>query len=142
MPHWSTAESIRQAMDPANIACLNDLLKQCDAKIVVSSSWRTTLRDMRRYLQTWGVRPLNRLLSSTPRFTDLRPRGDEIHAWLTGRAQDSIESFVIIDDQDDIEPYMARLVQTDRQVGLTPDNVTQALMLLGARRVPARVARH
>lgn len=41
-----------------------------------------------------------------------------------------IESFVILDDNDDMEPFMDRLVQTSWFAGLTQEDVKKAIKIL------------
>lgn len=55
-------------------------------------------------------------------------RGREIQAWLA--AQCEIESFVILDDSDDMEHLSGRLVQTTFDDGLSAEHAAAAIRLL------------
>jgi hypothetical protein len=64
----------------------------------------------------------------TPRlFGD---RGEEIQKWLDEHGE-NVESFVILDDDSDLEPYMSRSVIVDGEVGLTEADVNKAIVILG-----------
>lgn len=57
-------------------------------------------------------------------------RGKEIKSWLDNWNGDPVESFVIIDDDNDMNPFMDRLVQTSFNKGLQQKNVDKAIKLL------------
>jgi len=100
------------------IAALNLLLRKTEASIVITSSWRDnwTLRENAEFLERDGVLS-GRVLGKTPTLEE-KPRGIEIDAWLKS-APYTIESFVIVDDRDDMEMHSDRLVRVDPRVGLT-----------------------
>lgn len=112
------------------IACSNlqFILDQVpDAKIVVSSVWRT-----------WGMEALGQILNrngiDTTRLysvTGREPgvRGTQIKAWLERNPE--TKSFVIIDDDADMEPLMDRLVKTHSYHGLNLVEAEKAIELLG-----------
>lgn len=113
---------------PDCVAALNKILDQTGAKIVVSSSWRFEgLEAMRQHLKAWGVRA--RPIAMTP--TIFASRGMEIDKYL--RLHGRPESFVILDDDSDMEPYKDRLVQTEFEAGLTIRDAERAIELLEGR---------
>ena len=56
-------------------------------------------------------------------------RGTEVDSWLK-LAPYPVESFVILDDKDDMEMHRQRLVQVDPAIGLSVKEVRRALELL------------
>jgi hypothetical protein len=73
-----------------------------------------------------------KVIDVTPMLPGDFVRGREIEQWLNGPHPKSfdIKSFVIIDDDRDMEPFMDRLVQTDTHKGLTKETADQAILLL------------
>ena len=55
-------------------------------------------------------------------------RGQEIQSWLD--AHTDVGSFVILDDRDDMEPNMERLVRTLFSHGLTEENKRETIKML------------
>lgn len=112
--------------DPAAVAVLNRLTGESGAVIVLSSTRRNWagLEDLRMILGRAGVAA--ELLDKTP-YLRGRPRGEEVQAWLDGN---KVESYVILDDHDDMGYLADRLVQTDSAVGLTDADAERALRLL------------
>lgn len=110
------------------VAALNLALRQSDARIVITSSWREnwTLRDNAEFLERDGVLS-GRVLGKTPSLR--AERGFEIDTWLRA-APYPVESFVILDDRSDMAMHRGRLIQIDPQVGLTGTQARQAIELL------------
>ena len=112
------------APDPIYIRRLNTLIKKTGAKIVISSAWRSDCSILMfwRYFDLLGLR--GDIIGKT-RLMDAR-RGTEIlcwllehKSWLEKRDTDSswgrekaypVESFVILDDDDDMEMLSNHLV--------------------------------
>ena len=101
---------------PACVKALNRITDTTGAKIVVTSSWRDTsvkklyngqaLEEMKSLLDAWNV--TGEVLGITPyyvksigNFAIEVPRGQEIASFL--KACDEVESFVILDDDDDMK---------------------------------------
>lgn len=125
-----------------------------DTYIVISSSWRNRAMDHNVWecmLYAAGGFDLPVRLCypviATPKLW--KPRGLEIQAWLDEWPQKyiehhnkynphdepiteapEIESFVILDDESDMEHLMDRLVQTDGEVGLQGEDVVKAIEIL------------
>jgi len=119
--------------DRACVACLNNLIERTGARIVISSTWRWAHPkhiDLHAYLKEQGVK--GEIEDMTPRETaNSRGRGDDILAWLKSRKD--IESFVILDDDDDMLELGGRLVQTKFNEGLTPVCVEEAVDIMRHR---------
>ena len=58
------------------------------------------------------------------------PRGQEVQAWLD---QNSVDSFVIIDDADEFASLKSRHVHTDAHYGLSGECVDRAIEVLSCR---------
>ena len=116
--------------DAGCVAELNKLIEDTDAAIVVSSCWRLgkTVIELRELLGKWGVRA--RVIDKTPNHID-GVRGGEIQEWLTEyRKSRWVDSFVILDDDQDMGELLPRLVQTNFETGLTAADCAKAKELL------------
>lgn len=112
-------------IDPQAVALLNQLVKQTDAEIVVSSTWRSDW-NIQYLLRYAGVEKY--MYGITP-FSKDRHRGTEIKEWLDDHPE--VTNYVILDDDNDmLEEQMGNLVQTYWLTGLTIDNVKQAINIL------------
>ena len=111
-----------------NVTALNEILRQTEARLVISSSWREglMLSEIIGYLERDGVLP-KRVVGKT-RFLD-KARGLEIEAWLRSVPY-VVSSFVILDDRDDMEMHRARLVQVNPQAGLSMAHAQRAAEIL------------
>lgn len=112
------------------VAELNKLIEDTDAAVVVASCWRLgkTVPELRELLGTWGVRA--RVIDKTPVHHD-DVRGTEIQAWLTEYQKHRyVDSFVILDDDQDMGELLPRLVQTNFETGLTAADCAKAKELL------------
>lgn len=127
--------------DPLCVAQLNRLTDESGAQLVISSTWRLKgLPLVVDVLKSWGV--TGKVVGATPDLTTVRgskllvapSRGREISAWLdlTGDVGDRVAgvSFVILDDDGDMDDLLSRLVWTDTYRGLTSADVDRALEVL------------
>lgn len=122
---YQKASGLNSAADSDCVKLLNHIVQQTGAAIVVSSSWRIMGESrMRNLLRDWGVRA--RILGVTPRLNGTR--GDEIDAWLEAN-KDFVDDYVIIDDDKDVN--ISKLVQTNFEVGLTPEDAEKVIERLG-----------
>lgn len=106
---------------------LNRLLNHfSDLKIVVSSSWRM-----------WGLARMKEILAKNGINPDLviditgdepGERGNQIQAWLDRNP--GVNSFVILDDDMDMTHLIGKLVHTNAYVGLTEEDVKEAIEIL------------
>lgn len=127
----NSAESFQRGvhLEKKHSLLVRRLCKECDAKIVISSSWRN--------IYDWEV--LLTLLESVELSRDLivditpqkltSTRGDEIEMWL--RKQTNIESYVILDDDSDmLDHQLENFVQTSFQTGLLESHFDEAKRIL------------
>jgi len=132
----------RYVADPPCVDALNAITETTQALIVLSSSWRFCgLEEMRLILKHWGVEAP--LVDMTPDLTRVPiedgglyqgvPRGREIQAWLDA-AEHPITSFVILDDDADMEHLAPFLIKTEFEPGLTMEHAERAIAML--RRAP------
>ena len=118
------------------VGLVGQIINRTGAKIVVSSSWRRhyDLQGLRNYLRCHGLKDSD-VIDITP--TDLHrnkeldhiPRGLEIRTWLD--AHPEVTSFVVLDDDNDMEEVWDHFIQTDSDLGITQENVDQAVRILG-----------
>lgn len=140
----------RRSFDPACCARLERIVAATDASIVVSSTWRKCVSlfvlktqlascgmDVSRVVDMTADLGGHRIKDATGRLLERREcvRGVEIDTWLS--AHPEVTSFVILDDDADMYPHMARLVQTSWQNGLQDEHVGRAIALLGRKAVAA-----
>jgi len=119
----------RYRFSRASVAAFNLVLRETEARIVISSSWREhwTLKENAQFLERDGVLP-GRVIGKTPTL-DGSERGREIDAWLAAVPY-SVKSFVIIDDRDDMAMHSERLVRVDPAVGITDRQASLAVEIL------------
>jgi hypothetical protein len=123
---------------PPCVAALNRITDGTGAKIVVSSTWRFAGPEaVAQHLKNWGV--TGEVVGITPyqreeqrdgetKVLAAAPRGREIAAWLSEHP--NVESFVIIDDDDDMEELSNHLIQTPFEVGLTEVDADKVIGVL------------
>jgi histidinol phosphatase-like enzyme len=124
------------------VELLSDLVKQADAKIVISSCWRLPFLD---YNNLEGLRELlvvrnnlpDVIIGMTPEVWEpgkRKTRGNEIQKWIDDCGID-IESFVIIDDDSDMEHLSPFLVKTKVSDGLKLEHIIKAMIILENKNV-------
>lgn len=137
---------------------LNDLIKQTDAKIVISSSWRIGSSNVKEFLKNKFKKDdfrLDNFKDATNReciqnifyndnIIDLTDtfgpsRGDEIQRWLDNHSDD-VDLYVILDDSSDmLDGQLEHLVQTDTYYGITDREVHLASLILCNQFVPNKI---
>ena len=130
-------------VDDEKVKLLKKIIDRTEAKIVLSSSWRMDRfyeskrekpRDYNLYQRL--VKKLKEydltIYSHTPILTG-GYRGKEICQWIQDWQGELIESFVILDDDNDMKPYMDRLIQTSWETGLTQEEVERAVEMLNGK---------
>jgi hypothetical protein len=119
--------------EPYLIEKLKQIVDATGAKIVLSSDWRfdrnddeednhylTLVRMLREYnMDIWDFTP----------YLGSVKRGIEISQYVAEH-ENEIESFVILDDRCDMEPVKDKLVRADPSVGLTNEDVLEAIDIL------------
>jgi NAD-dependent DNA ligase len=120
-------------LHPAKIQRLNGFIAATGAQVVASTTWRKhhTRVDLQALLAARGF--AHSICDYTPDLSkypyDGTTRGQEIHAWM--QANPHVTSIVILDDDDQMEPYRDRLVHVNPFVGLTDRDVEIAIQLIG-----------
>lgn len=136
-------EMFAGCVDPEAVKLLDEILERTGAKVVVSSTWRLCHEGfgfITRALH-WGSKNQGGPgLIHHRSFIDVtgsegRVRGNQIDAWL--KAHPGVKSFVILDDDSDMEPHMDKLVQTSWKHGLQREHVEQAVKMLGEKKLSA-----
>ena len=124
-------------LDDRAIANLNRIIEETGCKVVLSSSWRSSIESENIFTQN-----LLKLKGFKYEFYDVTPRlwfsdfsirrGEEIKFWLDKESEKhEIESFVILDDDSDMLPeQMNNFIHVDGQVGLTDRDVFTAIEIL------------
>ncbi len=131
-------DTSRGTVHPYNFDCeaiqnLNHVTDTTGAKIVISSNWRysfgtrSDLDVLRGYFKYCGVK--GEIISRTPMphemdeslIVEAIPRGLEIQYWLdrNSRGNWTVDGFVIVDDNADMDHLMDKLVRTDPVCGIT-----------------------
>lgn len=113
--------------DPNSLANLTTLVEKTQASLVISSDWRKDKEGIETLLKELKKYDLDkRVIGCTPILNG--NRREEIKQFLRNFKYDNTVNFVILDDDTkymgDLLPY---LVNTDNQVGLTKENVEQAI---------------
>jgi len=140
-------------LDKNAIAQLNRVTDTTGAKIVISSSWRIgcstpeKFKVLCEYLKQQGV--AGEIISRTPTDQEYaanlgKPgsygtgpgqiyfgycRGKEIQMWLDQQFL-PIESFVIVDDNSDMEHLTNKLVMTEFEVGIVEQDADRMIEIL------------
>lgn len=120
-------------VDPLAVERLNRLVDATGAKIVVSSTWRLPyvwskkLSSLIGRIQKLGI--TGEIIGMTPDHCKAYGRGGEIQAWMD-HCDEEIESFVILDDDSDMDHLMGYLVQTKMTDGLQDHHVETAIQIL------------
>ncbi len=121
-------------MDKDCIERLNNLINATGAYVVISSAWRLghRLDELRNMLEIAGF--TGNVIGKTGVAYGDGSRGDQIAAWIEDGRElfdiEEVESFVILDDNDDMSSLLPFLVLTNFKVGLTEKDVTSAIKIL------------
>ena len=115
-----------------HIQVLKWILDKTDARIVISSTWRIgmTVEELKRMFYNYGL-PSRYIIDKTPRFTG-EQRGFEIKHWLDNCDVD-VESFVVLDDDSDMDAVRDNFVQTKHDYGLTYVEGFKAVEMLNGK---------
>lgn len=134
------------SIDPRSVECLNSLVKETKASIVLSTSWRNKgpISYFEQLFQDVGIEAP--IIGKTPRLgfinydgDDYRysvPRGCEIKAWLEtnkdklGRKLSEAKYVILDDDSDMLYWQRDKFVWCDPYVGLTPNTAYKAGRIL------------
>lgn len=102
-----------------------------DVQIVVSSTWRKykTIDTLKKIFDINSI-PSHKIIGTTP-IDPSRYRGSEIEEYLYYNPE--VTSFVILDDDTDMYPYLDRLVKTESRDGLTFSKAEQVIEMFGEK---------
>jgi len=126
-----------RAFDPDAVQLLSDAVTKSNARVVISSSWRTAwpLTKLQRMLRYHGFE--HQLLGATPDGAELRAagglfetvsRGEEISTWLAMLPDGMRVRWVVLDD-DDVPGHEHCLVKVDPEWGLQEDHHKEIINL-------------
>ena len=122
-------------LDNSKIEILKHIIDETGAKIVLSSSWRNC-RDNKVLHRIWNAL-VERLASYDLEIIDITPtnceysyRGYEIQQWFKDNQDLNIESFIILDDDNDLKPYGSRHIQTSWKNGMESKHGEMAIIKL------------
>ena len=122
-------------VDDFLVARIREIVDATGAVIVLSSTWRdewntedesrngSDFNELRAKFREFGMNFYDRTGA-----WQTRGRGWEILAWL--EEHEAVESFVILDDWDDMGPLRNHLIWTNPSLGLTEDQVQEAIEIL------------
>lgn len=114
--------------------CVDELkrvLKETDARIVLSSAWRCDrkMEDLREIFNDAGING-DLIIGGTPDLVTAS-RGTEISKWLRDNKDVWIKRYVVIDDEGyDIKAHADRLVEVEIENGFTTQNADKVIQLL------------
>ena len=114
------------AFDPRCVKNLQYIIKQTNAKLIISSSWKSMGKEA--LLTMWKMRELpGEIIGTTPDL--LRgSRGMEIQVWID---INDVTKFVIIDDDIDmLDSQLPYFVKTNPIVGLTVEDSIKVITIL------------
>lgn len=110
--------------EPELVKILNRIIEETEAKVILSSSWRT-MRDAYNVI----VNDMKIHISDeTPKT--FKTRGHEIQTWLDNNP--FVDKFVILDDAADMDHLKSYLLQTDGEFGLTDEIADKAIKRLNS----------
>ena len=122
-------------LDDVLMERLKRLVDATDAKIVLSSSWRfckdlATMQDTWKYMQDrLGEHDIH-IIDCTPACIETSYRGWEIQTWFKNWQGEPVESFIILDDDNDLKPYGRRHIQTSWRHGFEEKHLEKAIKML------------
>lgn len=115
------------------IKLLNKITGQTAAKIVLSSSWKHKFRnddELKMFLNR-GCGVSAEIIGKTP---NAKNRGEEISKWIELFGSEyKIESFIILDDENNMGELQNHLVHINGAVGLTDKDVKTAIRRLNQK---------
>lgn len=131
--------------DIKNISALNKIVKNTDAKVVLSSAWRLikTVEETNLLFKEVGINA--EVISATESLHykdtyELAPRGLEILKWIRDyhrTLKGGLENYVIIDDEDDILDIQEKhFFHINDVVGLTDQNADVIIEFLNSYTIP------
>lgn len=142
--YLNSHKDLKDEIDMQAVERLAKIYRQCDCKIVLSSSWRELCGDetkaphsMYKYLEECLAKCGMTIMDVTPMILSNRP--EEIAAWLADN-KDLVKNYVSLDDDFDEEHYESfglggHLVRTDFFVDNESDGGLQEKHVEKAKRI-------
>ncbi len=121
-------------IDPKAVQILEDLVEQSGANIVISSSWRIgrTLEDLQKIFNEFNTKLADKIIGMTTTErefgTNSCQRGWQIKKYLLEHPK--IESFVVLDDDNDMDDVRDHFVKTTWALGIEQHHVDECLKCL------------
>jgi hypothetical protein len=113
---------------------LNWLIEKSEADIVISSSWRYDMPDLKEQMELNGFKHWDKVIGYTPTLTH---RGEEIQRWLDDNPE--YRCYVVLEDEpQDVCGEKCNIisklfvVEINPEIGLTHTDVQAAYMTLTA----------
>ena len=115
---------------PFDEICLSNLkvlVELTNSKLVITSSWRKDKKGIYKIIEALKEYELDQhIIGYTPILN--KPRGIEIQEYL--KHLDYQPNFIILDDDTDMDNLIDYLIKTNIKVGLTKENVEEAILKL------------
>ncbi len=125
----NTLEIIKNSYDDNCLNLLKNLVLTTDSYIVISSSWRKYPEYLNIFLEIFKKHlDEKRIIGATPNLGNV-PRYLEIKKYLK-ETMFEIKSFVILDDNHDMNELNSNLVIINSNLGLTLENCQAARKIL------------
>ena len=120
---------------PFDERCLENLrllVRETNSKMVITSTWRKDEVGRSTLLKVLSEYELdNRVIGYTPVLDETR--GIEIKQFLISLKETA--NFIILDDDSDMGELMPFFIKTNKQVGLTYENVQEAIIKLNKTKI-------
>ena len=118
-------------LDPERICILNEIILGTGCKILLTSTYRLHFADaigVNMWFEAVGIRP--EVVGITQRIYDAR--GNQIKNWLK-TCKETIESLVILDDDNDMGDLMSYLILTNNDTGMTSQEASLVIERLNSK---------
>lgn len=126
------------AFCPVAVQNLREIIKRTGAKIILSSTWRRGMHQI-EIRELFSNYDLDQYVLGKTGILENQIRGNEIKELLDGCDEDFVESFVILDDDDDMGELLPFLVLTTGadgiRVGLMAEQRERAIQILNEKTV-------
>jgi histidinol phosphatase-like enzyme len=120
-------------LDPKAIQLINRLVDTTGAEVVISSTWKIKydVDQLNEMLTERGAtfKAVGRTPHVQGRMSEHVPRGREIQAYLNSLSEQP-ETFVILDDRDDMNQLFKYLIKTGYEDGFTTMHLARAIKML------------
>lgn len=122
---------VTKNFDPECVKRLNRIIKETNAGIVISSSWKLLPSSVYMTFKDEGIE--GNIIGMTPNFLfddwrEDKTRGAEIEQWLL---ENPCNNYIILDDGELFKEYQKKhWIQTDYRIGLSDEDAENAIALL------------